>query len=107
MKRWIHASNKPLSRLDPWEVEKLGYKLVDTGYAYNKEDFDKIKKDLTSEYTDCKVYRVATDTPGAIMWEAYAKKEPIESSTDATTRGRKALEQFKRKYPKAYEVLGQ
>lgn len=72
MKRWIHASAR-LSSLDPIEVNKLGYKQIDSGYARNKAEFDEIKNKLANQYKDVKMYKVASDTPGLVMYEAYAK----------------------------------
>lgn len=74
MKRWIHSATR-LSSLDPIEVNKLGYKQVDSGYARDRDDFSRIKQKLSDKYGEVKMYKVASDTPGLMMYEVYAKIE--------------------------------
>lgn len=67
MKRMIRAASRRSSLFDK------GYtKLVDSGYADNKADYEYYKK----KYADkgCELLRVKTDTPGLIMFEVYAKE---------------------------------
>ena len=78
MKRWIHAA-KSLKSMDPYELRQAGYEQVDSGYARNRDDLENIKRDLASKYAGVRVYRDQTDTPGLLMWSAYA---PISDEED-------------------------
>ena len=67
MKRMIRSASRSDSLFNK------GYtKLVDSGYADNKADYEYYKK----KYADkgCEVVRVQTDPPGLIMFEVYAKE---------------------------------
>ena len=64
---------KRLTQLDPWELEELGWKIVDGGYASNKADFEYLKAEALKKYKECKVYRVKSDTPYMMCYEVYAK----------------------------------
>lgn len=68
-----------LRSMDPYELRQAGYEIVDSGYARGKEDFEVIKQNLAKKYDGVKVYRVATDTPGLIMFEAYAPITDVDN----------------------------
>ena len=74
MKRLIRSS-KQFRSLDPYEIKKLSYTFLDSGYVHNKEQFDKLKNEITSKYgPESKVTRRASDTPGLIMYDIYIRE---------------------------------
>lgn len=84
MKKWIHASQS-LKNMDPFELKQAGYEIVDTGYARGKDEYEHIKQKLASRYPGVKVYRDRSDTPGLMMWSAYAPiQEEVNASSEST-----------------------
>ena len=67
-----NAKKKRFSQLDPYEIELLGYRLIDSGYADSKDDYEYLK---TIKYKGCKVVRVRTDTKGLINYIVYKKED--------------------------------
>lgn len=86
MKRYI-KSGRSLKSMDPWEVEKAGYKCVDSGYASGKADYENVKRKMSEKYgPSVKVYRDSSDTPGLIMYSVYAPIDKVEGAQDDQKR---------------------
>ena len=88
MKRWIHAASlqhtnetkvtsvtDPLRNADPFQAKRLGWNYEGRQYARGKSEYDAAKAKLINQYgkDNVKVFRVATDTPGMLMYDVYTR----------------------------------